>query len=320
MIHILYQGIIAILIASFSFVLLRCRSWKRDTEKKMNRVIHKGTKKLHDKHELSIQESMATLPFAIQRYLHKALFLIDDVDRGTSYMMHTPISIINNVKIQQEGEMFVNHKWLPFKATQTASCSPASPGFIWDCSTTMHPTFPILKFLPIFVRDAYFDGKGELSVNFMGIATMAHKTGTIDINSAELMRWLAEIALYPTAFLPQCGARVSWIKENNQIKGPWPEHHGAFVRGRITDLESDTEAEVQFCFKEDGLISSVRAQRMQDDSGKLVWEPWEGRFLEYDARNGMLVPTKMEAGYWKDGKLEIYFKGTNTKFEYDFFD
>lgn len=299
---------------------MRCRAWKRELEGMTNRVIHKGTKKLHDKHELSIQDSMATLPFAIQRYLHKALFLIDDVDRGTSYMMHTPISIINNVKIQQEGEIFVNQKWLPFKASQTVSCSPASPGFIWDCSTSIHPTLPILKYLPIFVRDVYLDGQGELSVNCMGVARIAHKKGTVDINSAELMRWLAEIPLYPTAFLPQLGAKISWVKENTQIKGPWPEHHGAFVRGRITDLQSDTEAEVQFCFKEDGLISSIRAQRMQEEGGKLVWKPWEGRFVEYDARNGMLVPTKMEAGYWEDGKLEIYFKGTNTKLDYDFFD
>lgn len=320
MIHIIYQFVISFLPVSLVFVYLRRRAWRRDTELKINRILRHDTKSFHDKHELSIQESMATLPFAVQRYLHKVLFLIDDIDRGTNYMVHTPIATIQSVKIQQEGTIFVNGNWLPFHATQTVSCSPASPGFIWDCVSKFSPTSLILKHLSIFVRDAYIDGKGELSAKLMGVGQVAHQTDTSAINSAELMRWLAEAALYPTAFLPQSGARISWVKENNQIKGPWPEHHGAFVRGRVTDPNSDVEAEVQFCFNDDGLISNVRAQRLQEENGSVVSKPWEGRFIEYDARSGMLVPTQMEAGYWEDGKLEVYFRGTNTKFEYDFFD
>jgi hypothetical protein len=34
----------------------------------------------------------------------------------------------------------------------------------------------------------------------------------------------------------------------------------------------------------------------------------------------MLVPTKFDAGWWVKGKkLELYFKGENYNFEYDFF-
>lgn len=44
----------------------------------------------------------------------------------------------------------------------------------------------------------------------------------------------------------------------------------------------------------------------------------QGHFKEYQSRQGILVPTRMEVGWWKDGDLELYFQGQNDVFEFHF--
>ena len=315
--------IAAFIAVSYFLVYIRRRSFKRESEELVDKVLQKQVfpkVKFHDNHELFIQDSINALPLAVQRYLHAALSLIDDEDRGPNYMIHTPIAVIKSVELKQKGTLLVNDQWLPFTATQNAFASPAAPGFVWECSANMHPSLPILKYLKYFVRDAYVDKIGELDVNAMGVMPIVNMKGTEAINSGELMRWMAEIPLYPTALLPQSGARVMWVKDSHQLEGPWSEYHGAFARGRLTAGDEDITTEVQFCFGEDGLISSVRAHRAQEIDGSITTMPWEGSMCEYTAIDGMLVPTKWEAGYWKKDKLELYYKAVNHSFQYTYFD
>ena len=317
-------SIAAFFAASYVITYMRRCSWKWKSKEMVEKVLQKRISpkvKVHDNHGLTIQDSINALPLAIQRYLHKALFLIDDEDRGSNYMMHTPIAIIKSVKLKQEGTILVNDQWLPFKATQTVFGSPAAPGLVWDCVAKMHPSLTILKNLNMFARDAYVDKRGQFDVNAMGLMPIVSMKGTANVNSGECMRWLAEIPLYPTAFLPSFGARVTWVQDSQQIEGPWSQHHGAFARGRLADGDEGITAEVQFCFGEDDLVSSVRAHRTQEIvDGIITTMPWEGLISEYKTIDGMLVPIKWEAGYWGEGKLQLYFKAVNHSLQYTYFD
>ena len=44
----------------------------------------------------------------------------------------------------------------------------------------------------------------------------------------------------------------------------------------------------------------------------------QGHFSDYQTRQGILVPTRMEVGWWKDGDLELYFQGQNHAFDFHF--
>ena len=331
MIESIYKTVTAFLVVSCFIVLNRLHAWKRETEEMVKQVLHcnnqSGVHKAsyHNNHALFVEQSMRSFPLAIQRYLHKALFLIDDNDRGIDYMMHTPLAMAKSLVLEQEGTILVNGQWLPFKAIQNISTSLAAPGFVWDCASTMQPPLPILKNinLSVYARDAYIDGQGKLDASVLGIVPMAHMKGNSDINSAALMRWLAEIVLYPTACLPHSGMKIHWVKGSHRMEGPWSQHHGAFTRARLVDDpygETETETEVEFCFDEAGLVSVVRGHRAQNEGGRIVMSPWEAHVSHYEVKDGMFVPTEVEAGYWNDGKLQYYFKAKNTSFHYTFFE
>ena len=314
-------------VVSSFIIFTRQRNWKRDTKEKVRQVLHTTNDEqnqaggFHDNHVLSVQQCLRKLPFAIQYYLEKVLFLINDDDKGENYMIHTSIATVKYLHLKQEGNILVGEKWSPFKATQYICASIASPGFVWNCVSNIHTTLPILKNLSIYARDSYVDGKGDLDVSVMGIVPIVSEGGSANMNSAELTRWLTEIVLYPTALLPLCGSRIVWVKDSHQMKGPWPEHHGAFARGRMMNTDYESETEVQLCFDDEGLVSSVRAYRAQvTQGGDVVIAPWEGLISKYVMKDCMLVPSKMEVGYWNSGKLQIYLRAVNTDFAYTYFE
>jgi hypothetical protein len=440
--------------AAVLFALRQIRSWNQETADARRKVLclsrekkQKGRTKLssssppplsqpfpfpsqssfHDHHELWIQKSIQHLPRPIQKHLQQTLFLILDTDRGKDYMMHKPVSIIKTVRIEQEGEIRVDDKWLPLKAQQDVCANPAWPGFVWCAKINL--SAPWLWFWPrwwwwwwfpccsLHVRDAYIPSEGgDLDVKFMKVWPLIQRPKMMNssssssgsssgnyhynnqkhcsssscahedhISHSELMRWLAECALYPTSFFPQMGKKIQWMTDGNDntdadtdadvitnntnntnntihknnndshngkepMEGPWPPiRSGSYARAKISadgymnDTASaiaSTEAEVEFHFNAQGLISTVRGYRYRlvndhaitkkstkhgndddhDDGSQTVLTPWEGHFSDYQIHDGMLIPTRIESGWWFDDQLEIVFKGINTKFEYTYYD
>jgi hypothetical protein len=161
MIKINFLPAFTLIACSIVLLFFKQYEWRRDTEMCIRRLLHNDqsndpTSKevYHDNHVQTIQETLHSLPLAIQRYLKNVLNIIVDEDRGTSYMVHEPIRIIKSVKIDQEGSIFLNDKWVPFKATQVSSCIPSSPGFVWDSETSIFPKIPLLNSLKIRARDS----------------------------------------------------------------------------------------------------------------------------------------------------------------------
>lgn len=214
-------------------------------------------------------------------------------------------------------------------------------------------------------RDSYSNTRGELNISMMmGIMPMITVKDDSDMDTAGLLRWLTEIALYPTAFLPQQGSRIEWSrtttattttatttnkKEKNSenddnkdhddniatstvggggMSGPWPKNEGSYARATFIDRNdengNEVEASVEFCFDENDLIKYVRCNRALMHENKALWvpktAPWEGRMSDYEMKDGIIVPTRMECGWWMNGKFEKYFDARNVEFEYTFFD
>lgn len=315
--------IAAFTIASAIMATMCHYRWKRETKELMKKVMHAEIPKmkLNDSQALNYHQRFQALPLAIQRYLHKTLFLLEDNDRGTDYVMFTPISLIKSIRCKQTGNIFVNSKWVPFESEQVSCGSPIDPGFVWSSQCAMFPNIPFLNSIKIFARDSYVNGHGKLNVNIMGTIPIVRLSGP-SANAAELMRWLAEVAFYPTAFFPHDGARINYKKESRQMEGPWPHHYGSFIRATLQSLqEKDDDVEVEFCFDEQGLMTAVRAYRMEDQNkGDVILMPWECRLKNYVTMDGLIIPTEAEVGYWHGKKFDLYFKAKYHDFEFTFFE
>jgi len=187
-------------------------------------------------------------------------------------------------------------QWKPFTSTQRVITR--RPGFDWDGRVAMMPG------LPVRVHDAYIAGEGILHAAVLGLVSMVNLRGTGEVAQGELMRFFAEAAWYPTALLPSQG--VLWDAVDD---------HSA----RATIKDGDLTLTLLFRFNKDGLIETVRAEaRGRTIGGKVVPTPWEGRFWNYEARDGMQVPFDGEVAWLLPEGAKPYWRGRITKLSYEF--
>lgn len=190
----------------------------------------------------------------------------------------------------------VADQWKPFTSDQKVVAQ--RPGFDWDGRIAMMPG------LPIRVHDAYIAGEGLLHASLLGLFSLATVRGAGDMAEGELMRFFAEAAWYPTALLPSQGVR-------------WEPADDRSARATLT--EGTISVTMLFTFNEAGLIEAVRAAaRGRMVSGEIVPTPWQGRFWNYDERDGMQVPLDGEVAWLLPGGARPYWRGRITDIAYEF--
>jgi hypothetical protein len=118
------------------------------------------------------------------------------------------------------------------------------------------------------------------------------------------MRWFAEAAWYPTALLPSQGVRWQAVDDRS---------------ANATLADGPLELSLLFRFDAAGLIESFRAESRGGRVGKVMVDaPWEGRFSDYQARDGMRVPLAGEVAWMRPEGRKTYFKGAVTQLGYEF--
>jgi hypothetical protein len=120
------------------------------------------------------------------------------------------------------------------------------------------------------------------------------------------MRFFAEAAWYPTALLPSQG--VTWSARDD-------------TSATATLREGPHRLTLTFHFGPDGLVQRVRAEaRGRTVGSQIVPTPWEGRWSDYQRRDGMQVPMTGEVAWLlPEGDLP-YWRGTITDLRYAFAD
>ena len=204
--------------------------------------------------------------------------------------------IVAVVKLSQQGQFNMSEtesKWSPFTATQLVTTQHL--GFDWDARIQMAPG------VNAFVHDTYLLGEGSLHASLLGLFTVADVRGTPEANQGELLRFFAEAAWYPTALLPSQGVRWEAIND---------------ISARATLTDGAATVSLVFQFNAEGTIATVRAEARYRD--KLTAMPWGGRFWEYSACNGMLIPLEGEVGWEYPEGTRLYFKGRTTEIHYEF--
>lgn len=187
-------------------------------------------------------------------------------------------------------------QWKPFNSTQLVVTR--RPGFDWDGRIAMMPG------LPVRVHDAYVAGEGILHASLLGLVSMVNLRDTGEVARGELMRFFAEAAWYPTALLPSQG--VVWDAVDD---------HSA----RATLKDGDFTLTLLFRFNKDGLIDTVRAEaRGRTAGGTVVPTSWQGRFWNYEIRDGMRVPLDGEVAWLLPDGAKPYWRGRITEISYEY--
>lgn len=190
-------------------------------------------------------------------------------------------------------------KWKPFTSRQRVVTQ--RPGFVWDGRITMLP------WLSVHVHDAYVAGEGILNPSVLGLFTLMDLRVTGEVAEGELMRFFAEAAWYPTALLPSQGVQWKGVDENS---------------ARATMTDGELVVTLTFTFDARGRIESVRADaRGRTVGNRIVLRPWEGRWSNYQMRDGMHVPMTGEVAWLlppEEGGRKVYWRGTIKSLRYEF--
>jgi hypothetical protein len=84
---------------------------------------------------------------------------------------------------------------------------------------------------------------------------------------------------------------------------------------------SDEEVTVAllFSFDDNNLVSTVKAtSRGRTVGGAVIPTPWEGRWSNYQWRDGMQVPTEGEVAWLLPHGRKPYWRGRMTRLVYEF--
>ena len=230
-------------------------------------------------------KELVGLPAPVQRYFRAVL-----VD-GQPIITAVSIDMAGTFNLSATGD-----QWKPFTARQQVTTR--RPGFVWDAGIQMLPGAQVR------VVDSYISGNGLLHAAVLGLFTMADMRGDGDIARGELMRWFAEAPWYPTALLPSQG--VQWTPVDDQS-------------ANATVVDGPLRLTLLFRFNDAGLIESFRAEaRGSQVGGQMVMAPWEGRWSNHQAQDGMHLPMTGEVAWLRPEGRRPYFIGTVTRLAFEF--
>ncbi len=187
-------------------------------------------------------------------------------------------------------------RWKPFTCDQAVVAR--RPGFDWDARIALAPG------VHVRVHDAYVAGEGLLQASLLGLFPLVEVRGTGEAAAAELMRFLAEAAWYPTALLPGQGVRWDAVDDRSAV---------------ATLGDGSVCATLLFRFDEAHLVESVHAQaRGRMVKGAFVPTPWQGRFWNHAERDGMRVPLDGEVAWLLPHGARPYWRGHLAGVAYEF--
>lgn len=227
--------------------------------------------------------SLSGLPPPAQRYFHHVL------QEGQPY--------VRTVRIRQKGtfrDAQRSAEWSPFTAVQHVTTDP--PGFVWDATIRM------MSWIPVRAVDEYRGGRGGLCAKLGGMLTVMRPDESPELDEGELLRYLAEALLYPTALLPDMG--VTWSPIDDRT-------------ARATLVDGETRASLLFYFNEENEVDCVEGRRAYTTSnGATEYRPWRGYWRDYVVLGGMHVPTAGEVA-WCSSEGEVpYWRGDIESVEY----
>ena len=176
---------------------------------------------------------------------------------------------------------------MTFTASQVIG--PRTTEFLWIANADAAPL------LHVQVKDSFVGGQGSGQVALLAAVPIASDGGTLEMNSGSLHRFLAEAVWYPSALLPS--PHLAWTPLDDS-------------RAVATLTSGTVTVALEFRFSpENEVISIYTPGRWGSFDGVYRQAAWEGKFRNYTRRNGVLVPTEGEVGWYTDGQWQSVWRG-----------
>lgn len=264
-----------------SIIIIICRIYEtKKVDRMVETLIGKST---YTDTDIINFDSFSNLPPPVSRYFKHVL-----VDGQ---------KLINIVKIDQSGVLRTSMKsdfWSSFTARQVVV--PPATGFVWNAKVKM----PLGTH--VGVLDSYSSGVGMGRVSILSAFTVTSDADKPELNSAALLRYLAEAVWYPTALLPNSG--VVWTSIDD-------------YSAMATLTDSGITVSLEFHFNDCNEVASIYSpNRFARLNGEYKQLPWEGHFKDYQVQGGMRIPIYGEVGWYKDRTLQLVWKGKLINVEY----
>ena len=227
-------------------------------------------------------DQIKNLPVPVQRYFKYSL------KEGQHY--------ISYVKLKHEGQFRQNEnqKWMPIKGEEYFSIE--KPGLVWVGK------IQLLPFIWITGLDEYVEGKGNFQIKLMSFVTIVDAPKGRELDSGELMRWLGEAPLFPTALLPSDYLHWQEIDLNS---------------ARAVVKFAGLTVSLIFYFNEKGEITRMEGNRFRSINNLYVNQKWFGQYSDYTAIENTMVPMALEVAWNTQAGNFSYAKFIMTEIRYD---
>jgi hypothetical protein len=272
-------GVFAIIVVVAVGVWLGSRRQQSALSAQIDRLVHGSTSR--GSAIGADDRSLEGLPAPVARYLRLALPTKRD---------------LREVRIRQVGTLRTDvnsERWMPFEAEHIVV--PPTTGFVWNASVQVVPL------IHVRVRDALIEGKGSGQVSLLSAFTVSAAGDSPEMNSGSLHRYLAEAVWYPTALLPS--SQLTWSEIDATRSLAMLTSHGVSVS-------------LEFRFAESGEVVGIFTPgRWGTFPEGYRQVPWEGHFRDYRERNGVVVPSEGEVGWYVGDQWRAVWKGRITGFD-----
>lgn len=252
-----------------------------------NQQIEREVKRLY-----STSKDVSTKTFSLEQIKD----LPEPVQKYFTYSLEEDQHYVSYVKPKHTGKFrqAENQKWMPIKGEEYFTTE--RPGFIWIGKISLLPLVWIAGI------DKYLEEKGTFQIKIMSILTIADASRGKELDESELMRWLAEAPLFPTALLPS--SYLHWEPVNSDSAKAIIDYAGANV-------------DVLFHFNKKGEIVQMNADRYRAVDNSFVNENWVAHYSEYAHAKNMMVPWDIEVSWNTELHNFTYVKFKIKDIQYD---
>lgn len=204
----------------------------------------------YDNQLIYSEEILQDLPTPVQRYFKNVL------TDGQPY--------IQSVRLKHGGQFRTKaeQSWSNIKGEEYFATNPV--GFVW-----------IGKLPFVAGVDKFVQGRGNLKIKLLSIFPVVDAVGE-KADQGELLRWLGETPLFPTALLPS--ENISWTAIDDSS-------------AKVIFNNGNIKLEAVFVFNDKGEAISFESQRYKEEE----LENWTGYYRDYMEVDGVKVPSEIEA-------------------------
>ena len=264
-VYVIIGGVVFVLITT---LIMEDRMMKSELDKDIEKLFADSE---HISGKVYTSNQIKDLPLPVQRYF--------------KYSLKENQPYVSYARLQHGGEFRASKNWVSIKGEEYFTVK--KPGFVW------------FGRVPLFsAKDIYIDGTGNLKVKLLSLIKIVDAKGR-ETDQGELLRWLGEAPLFPTALLPSENLR--WEPMDNDS-------------AKVIFTDENLTIEGVFCFNEEGQITEFKTKRYKD---KHTLENFTGHYGDYRTVDGMKVPFYLEAVWNLESGDLSYAKFKIDRIEYN---